>query len=96
MKGLSNGFLVGYIILWVAMIDSVDCTRDLRRQLPSMVSDPNECTFQKTLPTAVNSFNSDCANLSSNFSTSTIRVTHYIFKLSGTDLRHNGYRLASG
>ena len=47
-----------------------------------MVSDPNECTFQKSLPTAVNSFNSDCANVRSTFSTSTIRVTHYIFKLS--------------
>ena len=44
------------------MIDSVDYT-DLRRQLPPMVSDPNERTFQKGLPTEVNSFISDCANV---------------------------------
>ena len=48
------------------MIDSVDYTE--RRQLPPMVSDPNEGTFQKGLPTAVNSFNGDCANV----------LTHYI------------------
>ena len=62
MKVVSNGFLAGYTILWIVMIDSVDYT-DLRRQLPPMVSDPNERTFQKGLPTAVNSFNSDCANV---------------------------------
>ena len=84
MKVLSNGFLAGYTILWIVMTDSVDYT-DLRRQLPPMVSDPNERFFQKGLPTAVNSFNSDCAN-----------VNPPIFKLSGTDFRHNGYRLTSG
>ena len=47
-----------------------------------MVIDPNECTFQSRT-TTVNSFNSNCATVRSNSSTSTIRVTHYILSFLG-------------